>query len=269
MSGTDDTPGAAATLESVCFMYPGQEALHDVTLSIPARSLVAIVGPNGGGKTTLLRILRGELKPACGKVRVLGEDPARARRRVGYVPQKVDVDPRFPLSVREAALMGRAGMAGLFYSAADRKCADEALDRVGMLELRDRPVSSLSGGEWQRVLIAQALAARPELLLLDEPVANVDPEHAARLYALFEELSAGVSVLMVSHNLSAVTDRAKYVICVNRTAGMHKLGEIASETFRTSFGQSLALLRHDHCPVGCDCTPGCAHFAGGGKEAAR
>lgn len=267
---TPPSGAVAAEFDSVCFMYPGQEALHDVTLKIPARSLVAVVGPNGGGKTTLLRLLLGELKPACGTVRVFGEDPRTARSRTGYVPQHTDVDPCFPLSVREAALMGRAGIAGLRYSAHDKLRAAEALERVHMADQADRPFAALSGGERQRVMIAQALAADPELLLLDEPVANVDPENSALLYSLFKELSSSVSILMVSHNLSAVTDRADWVVCVNRTAGIHKLGEIASETFRNSFGQSFALLRHDHCPVGGDChAPGCIHFAHSGKAVAQ
>ena len=251
---------SAISVSNVCFFYPGQEVLHNVSFSVGEHELVAVVGPNGGGKTTLLKLLLGAVAPACGEISVLGTMPDEARRRVGYVPQTVNVDPRFPLSVFEAVLMGRCGKISLRYGPKDREAARWALARVGMDGRLKQPFASLSGGERQRVLIAQALAGEPELLLLDEPVANVDPEHTARLYDLFKELSASMTVLMVSHNLAVVTEHATHVLCVNRTVGMHRLGEVASETFKTSFGSSLASLTHHHCSVGGWCqSGGCCH----------
>lgn len=251
---------SAITVSNVCFFYPGQEVLHDVSFTVGAQELVAVVGPNGGGKTTLLKLLLGALQPACGSISVLGASPSEARRRVGYVPQTVNVDPRFPLNVFEAVLMGRCGRIRFRYGSRDLELARRALGRVGMDGRLKQPFASLSGGERQRVLIAQALAGEPELLLLDEPVANVDPEHTARLYDLFKELSSTMPVLMVSHNLAVVTEHATHVLCVNRTVGMHRLGEVASETFKTSFGSSLASLTHHHCSVGGWCqSGGCCH----------
>lgn len=240
---------AVISVANVCFFYPGQEVLHDLNFAIAANELVAVVGPNGGGKTTLLKLILGELQPACGEVRVFGRPPEEARAQVGYVPQSVEVDPRFPLSVFEAVLMGRVAKTRFRYGREDREAARRALARVGMGDRAKRAFAELSGGERQRVLIAQALAAEPRLLLLDEPVANVDPAHTAQLYDLFRELAREMTVLMVSHNLAVVTDHATQVLCVNRTAGLHKLGDVASETFRTSFGSTLATIQHHHCSI--------------------
>jgi len=238
--------GAVIEVSDVCFAYGGQEVLHNVTFCIRSRSLVAVVGPNGGGKTTLLKLLLGELLPRYGTVRVLGGAPAAVRTRIGYVPQAVPFDPRFPVSVREAVLMGRVAKNRFgVYGRADEAAARDALERVGLAAFGPRSFAELSGGERQRVLIAQALAGGSELLLLDEPVANVDPEHASRLYELFKALTAEVTLLMVSHNLSVVTGHATHVLCVNRTAGLHVIGDVASSTFTEAFGGSLTAIRHD------------------------
>jgi len=233
----------------VCFAYSGQEVLHNVTFSVAPRALVAVVGPNGGGKTTLLKLLLGEHAPRYGTIRVLGAEPAASRTRVGYVPQAAPFDPSFPVSVSEAVLMGRVAKSRFgHYGRADRTAAGLALERVGLSGFGRRAFAELSGGERQRVLIAQALAGGSELLLLDEPVANVDPEHASRLYELFKALTREVTVMMVSHNLSVVTGHATHVLCINGTAGLHALGEVASSTFTEAFGGSLAAIRH-----GADC----------------
>ena len=236
-------------VSDVCFAYGGQEVLHNVSFRIAANALVAVVGPNGGGKTTLLKLLMGALQPRYGTIRVLGSAPEAVRTRIGYVPQAVPFDPRFPVSVREAVLMGRVAKSRFgAYGGEDRRAARAALERVGLADFEKRAFAELSGGERQRVLIAQALAGGSELLLLDEPVANVDPEHTSLLYELFQALTAEVTVMMVSHNLSVVTGHATHVLCVNRTAGLHAISEMASATFTEAFGGSLTAIRH-----GADC----------------
>jgi zinc transport system ATP-binding protein len=257
----------AIAVRDVCFSYGAQEVLHNVTFDIGPRSLVAVVGPNGGGKTTLLKLLLGALAPRYGEIRVLGDTPEAARARVGYVPQAIPFDPRFPVSVREVVLMGRVGKSRFgTYGRADAAEMRRALERVRLEAFERRAFSELSGGERQRVMIAQALAGGSELLLLDEPVANIDPEHASQMYELFRELTAEVTVMMVSHNLGVVTGHATHVLCVNRTAGLHAIGDVASATFTEAFGGSLTTIRHDadchvldpsaalHAPHhGCEC----------------
>jgi len=233
-------------VNEVCFAYGGQEVLHNVTFQIARRALVAVVGPNGGGKTTLLKLLLGALSPRYGTIRVLGVSPEEARARVGYVPQAIPFDPRFPVSVSEAVLMGRVAKSWFgHYGREDHASANEALARVGLAGFERRAFTELSGGERQRVMIAQALAGGSELLLFDEPVANVDPEHASQMYELFKELISEVTVMMVSHNLGVVTGHATHVLCVNRTAGLHAIGEVASATFTEAFGGNLTAIRHD------------------------
>lgn len=236
-------------VRDVCFAYNGQEVLHNVSFSVAPHALVAVVGPNGGGKTTLLKLLLGTYTPLYGAIQVLGTTPGAARRRVGYVPQFAPFDPNFPVSVAETVLMGRVAHSRFgHYGRADHVAAIRALERVGLEGFGSRAFAELSGGERQRVLIAQALAGGSELLLLDEPVANVDPEHTSRLYELFKTLTAEMTVMMVSHNLSVVTGNATHVLCINGTAGMHALGEVASSTFTEAFGGNLTAIHHE---MGC------------------
>lgn len=238
--------GPVIDVRDVCFSYGTQEVLHNVSFQIGRRELVAVVGPNGGGKTTLLKLLLGAQVPRFGTIRVLGATPEEARSRVGYVPQAIPFDARFPVSVREVVLMGRVGKNRLgAYGPADRETAQRSLERVRLAGFERRSFAELSGGERQRVMIAQALASGSELLLLDEPVANIDPEHASRMYELFQELVADVTIMMVSHNLGVVTGHATHVLCVNHTAGLHAIGEVASATFTEAFGGSLTTIRHD------------------------
>mgnify|MGYP003825896227 CR=1 FL=1 len=239
----------AIEVRDVCFSYGQQEVLHNVSFLIRRHALVAVVGPNGGGKTTLLKLLLGALKPRFGTISVLGKSPDEARMSVGYVPQTIPFDARFPISVREVVLMGRVEKSRFgIYGREDRDVARRSLARVRLADFEKRSFAELSGGERQRVMIAQALAGGSELLLLDEPVANVDSEHASLLYDLFQELIAEVTVMMVSHNLSVVTGHATHVLCVNHTAGLHAIGEVASATFTEAFGGSLTTIRH-----GADC----------------
>jgi len=238
-------------VEKVCFAYGAQEVLHNVSFVVPACAFVAVVGPNGGGKSTLLKLILGELEPRFGRVRVLGGAPQDVRRRVGYVPQTLAFDPGFPVSVRDVVLMGRVDRHGAGpYRKDDRRAALAALAQVGMERFARRPFADLSGGERQRVLIAQALVSAPELLLLDEPTASVDPEATGQLHALFHALKADRTIIMVSHNLGAVTRHASHVLCINHTAEMQVLADVADGTVPTGLSGDLAVLKHDpHCHV--------------------
>ena len=238
----------AVLCEDVCFAYGDEEVLHNVSLRIEPCEMVAIVGPNGGGKTTLLRLILGLLTPSRGRIFVFGRPPVEVRRRIGYVPQHLRFDPRFPVNVLDVVLMGRVDRRPFGpYRRSDRDAARTALEAVEMVDFSKRAFATLSGGERQRVLIAQALVAGADLLLMDEPTANVDPAVEARLFELFHRLNEERTIVFVSHNLHAVTRHVRRVICVNRTATSHPI-----EHFRTGTSEigAFTILSHDReCPV--------------------
>lgn len=218
------TTDAALTAEGLWARYPGarESVLRDVSLSVPRGSMMAIVGPNGGGKSTLMKVALGLIQPTRGTARLLGEQArsGAVRPKIGYVPQTELVDWRFPVSVLDVALMGRYGRLGLFRrpGKADRDATEQALERVGMHHLRARQIGELSGGQQQRVFLARALTSNPELLLLDEPMSGVDALTENEIFDLLETLHGeGVTIIMTTHDLSCVADRFDRLLLLNRT----------------------------------------------------
>ena len=232
-SQRDTMNGPAIELESVCFNYGANPALENVSLQVSRGEYLAVIGPNGGGKTTLLRLLLGLLEPSSGTVRVLGEAPARAAGRVGYMPQFTANGRAFPISVLQTVLLGRLTPRSFWpwWPRSDRDKALECLARVGVDHLAAKALSDLSGGQRQRVFIARALACDPELLLLDEPTASVDPEGRVSLQELLGELAKSLTVVLVSHDVSVISRHVTSVACVNRTVHFHPRPEITPEMF--------------------------------------
>jgi len=242
-----DAKPPAIAFEHVELRYDSERVLQDVTLAIDAGEFATVVGPNGGGKTSLLLLALGMRKPSSGSIRVFGGPPERERERLGYVPQYGRFDPLFPVTVQDVVQMGRLKRASAGpYSRADREAALEALEQVGLPELRRRPFAGLSGGQRQRVLIARALATHPDALLLDEPTANVDRLATDKLYELLVELNRRLTVVLVSHDLGIVSRYARSVVCVNRTVFVHRTSELTGEMIRELYGGNTALVRHDH-----------------------
>jgi zinc transport system ATP-binding protein len=237
----------AIEIERLDFAYDGDPVLRDVTLRIASGDFVCMIGPNGGGKTTLVKLVLGLLQPARGTIRVLGTTPAAARRQMGYVPQYAHYDPHFPVSVLDVVLMGRLGCGGWWaYGAEDRRIATGALGEVGLADLRQRPFSSLSGGQRQRVLIARALACQPELLLLDEPTSNLDQRVEEDFYALLKRLNERLTIVLVSHDLSVVSRVVKTAVCVNRTVMVHATSNLTGDAIASLYGHGLRVVQHDH-----------------------
>lgn len=245
-------------LDKVSFSYNGRLVLDRVSLDIAAGEFLALVGPNGGGKTTLLKVILGLLTPQEGVVRVFGQPPAKARGRIGYLPQQAFVDPGFPVSVAEVVLMGRLGLGPSLgpWPARDRQAAQRALERVEAGDLAGRGFSSLSGGQRQRVLIARALAADPELLVLDEPTAGVDPRGEKDVLDLLAALSPKVTVLLVTHDLHFVSAYVSQVACVNRRVVLHPTQEVDDELIAELYGRPMRRVRHDRHLGGGDCSHG-------------
>jgi zinc transport system ATP-binding protein len=245
----------AVEMRDVWFSYNGRPVLHEVNLEIGRRELVCMVGANGSGKTTLVKLLLGLLAPDRGRVSVLGSRPQDARSRVGYTPQEAHFDARFPVTVADVAMMGCVGRSwGLgIHGRADRRAARQALEEVGLWDLRRRPFAELSGGQRQRVLIARALAAQPELLILDEPTAGLDIAVEAGFYELLRRLAQRLTVVLVSHDIGFVSDTVGKVICVKGTVAVHPTSELTGEVIRDLYGVDVRLVRHDHdCLTQCE-----------------
>ena len=234
-------------INNLAFSYDKVPVLVDVNLKVERGEFATIVGPNGGGKTTLLKLLLGILKPVQGKIAVLGSVPEKARLKVGYMPQHADLDPQFPITVMDVVLLGRLGRRfGGRYSKEDRQLAWKALEEV-QLESRARtPFSRLSGGQKQRALIARALCCNPQMLLLDEPTANIDPEVEENLLTILQELNQRMTILLVSHDMGFVSRVVKSVICVNRRVLIHPTSRVDGTLIKDVYGDDYCMVRHDH-----------------------
>lgn len=232
------------------FSYQEHPVLEEVNLEVSEGELGSIVGPNGGGKTTLLKLILGLLKPDSGRIEIFGESPEKARRKIGYMPQHAHLDPLFPVSVLNVVLMGQLGEQNkaLFggYTHKALKTARGALAEVGLGGCEKDSFQELSGGQRQRVLIARALCTEPQLLLLDEPTANIDPQSEENLYETLVRLNQRMTILLVSHDLGFVSQVVKSVICVNRRVVIHPTSTINGTLIKEIYGGDFNLVRHDH-----------------------
>lgn len=210
-------------LDKVCFSYTNNEVIKNVSLEIHKGDYVGIVGPNGGGKTTLLKLMLGILKPLDGKVKLFGKELADFKEwyKIGYVPQKTYVEMNLPITVEEMVSMGRYGKIGLFKfpKKEDKEKVILALKQVDMLMYRNRLISDLSGGQQQRVFIARALSSEPEIIFLDEPTVGVDIKTQKQFYELLRKLNRelNLTLVLVTHELDVVAHEASELGYINRT----------------------------------------------------
>jgi zinc transport system ATP-binding protein len=224
--------------------------LEDITLSVFQHDFLGIIGPNGGGKSTLLKVLLGLVKPDSGDVIVFSKSPRQVRSHIGYVSQHPSFDRDFPASVRDVILMGRYVRAGLFhhYSREDKTVVERTLARVGMQGYENQQIGHLSGGQQQRVFVARALVAEPELLLLDEPTASIDPTMQTEFYELLDELKKSLTIIMVSHDIGAVSVYVDKIACLNRQLYYHGSKEITPEVLEATYKCPIQLITHGAVP---------------------
>jgi zinc transport system ATP-binding protein len=224
-------------LTDVSFGYRSEIVLEAVDLEIRQGDFIAMIGPNGGGKTTLLKLILGLLKPDSGRIRVNGTSAGKSVSMIGYVPQDVHLNNRFPITAMDVVLMGRLDPKKRWArrSAANRREALAALERMDMGAHADRRIGDLSGGQRQRVFIARALVTDPRLLLLDEPTASIDTKGQAAFFSLLKELNTEITIVLVSHDLLAVSRYVKSVACVNRRVHYHGQAEITGEMLETMY----------------------------------
>jgi len=235
------------TIQDLSFSYEQNLVLTDVNLDIYPLDSICIVGPNGGGKTTLIKMILGLLTPDKGEVRVFGGTPQQARLRMGYVPQYASFDPFFPISVKEVVCMGRLGKSFTGrYSASDKEIAMAALEKVDLAQYAENPFSALSGGQRQRVLIARALATGGDLIILDEPTANIDHTAETKFFDLLTDLNKEMTILMVTHEVGFASTFFKRIACVNNKVVIHPTSALTGELIQNMYGGDLQMIRHDH-----------------------
>lgn len=232
--------GEAPVLEvrGLSFGYGPELVLEDVDLPLYPRDYLAVIGPNGGGKTTLVKLILGLLKPWSGKI--VDHLPPR-RGKFGYVPQFSSFDRGFPIRVADAVLMGKLGERGFIrsYTRADREDVARVLARLRLEDLARASISELSGGQLQRVLIARAVVSEPAALFLDEPTASIDAESREVLRELLSELNETIPIVVVTHDVTAIAPAVKHVACVNRRVTWHEPGALAHELLEASYGEPL------------------------------
>lgn len=196
-------------VNNLCFSYGKEHTLKQVTAAVQPGELIAIIGPNGGGKTTFLKLLLGILKPSSGTIE-------NAATRASYVPQRLDFDTSFPVTVRDVVLMShlsKLSLFGTYPKIAHEKC-QEAMETLGIASLANQAFGSLSGGQAQKTLIARGLASDPDLLILDEPTANIDPETSKEIIDLIASLKQKKTILMVSHHPESIIGHVDHVFCI-------------------------------------------------------
>ncbi len=232
-------------IENLCFSYGDSNVVDNVNLKVFPNDFLAIIGPNGGGKSTLVKLIIGLLKPSSGKVRVLGKSPAKSRQAIGYLPQYLAFDRAFPIQVIDVVCMASLSKGVFhFFSKPDTAQALEKLSQFKVAHFAERAFSSLSGGEKQRVLLARALMNSPQLLILDEPTTGVDTKTQSEFYALLHELNKTMAIVMISHDLSAVSTHVKSIACLNQVCIYHGTKELDSKDLEQVYGCDIELIAH-------------------------
>ena len=212
-------------IKNLSFSYEKDTILEDINLHVKPKEFLAIIGPNGGGKSTLLKLILGIKRTKTGSIKVFGEKPSKNLTKLGYVPQNTNVNTDFPIKVIEVVMMGHVGHKRplIGYKKEEIECALSSLKQVGMDNYADKKIGSLSGGQRQRVMIARALCSHPKVLLLDEPTSNIDTTGQKEVYELLKKLNQNITIIVVSHDISVILEYASSVLHVNKKAAYHDI----------------------------------------------
>jgi zinc transport system ATP-binding protein len=232
---------AAIQIENLSAGYGSTVALRDVDLTVPEGDFLALVGPNGGGKSTLLKVLLGLLPVRSGKALIFGKPPLRGRRHMAYVPQGTHFDPQFPVTVQDVVRMGRVKLG------TNDAVVQEQLEKFALSNLKHEPIAELSGGQRQRAYLARAWATEAPILLLDEPTAYLDPEFSSGFYDLLKtENEAGKTIILTTHDTGVVSRYASRVGCLSQRLYMGEEGGLTEEILEKAYGGPVRQLMHDH-----------------------
>jgi zinc transport system ATP-binding protein len=233
-------------IEDLWFSHNGTLILREVNLTINARDFIAIIGPNGGGKTTLVKLILGLLEPDKGKISIFGRPNKEMVSRVGYVPQDIHVNRGFPISVQDVVSMGRLKGGGGFLRLLknDKVRIQESLEKVEMWQYRTRHMDALSGGQRQRVFLARALVSDPEILFLDEPLSSVDTKGQTAFYDFLKDLNRKKTIVVITHDAMVLSSHAKSVACVNQDLFYHNAPEITADMLEMAYKCPVELIAH-------------------------
>ena len=235
--------------------YDGRTVLHDVNLTVYERDFLGIIGPNGGGKTTLIRCMLGLLKPTAGKITYYGADHSQlpalnSQFFMGYLPQYNTIDRKFPITVEEVILSGLSSKKPLTsrFTKEHREKASQVIVRMGLEGLEERAIGALRGGQLQRALLGRAIISDPEVVILDEPSTYIDKRFEARLYQLLAEINKDCAIILVSHDIGTVLQQVKSIACVNETLDYHPDTGITGEWLERNFNCPIEQLGHGTLP---------------------
>lgn len=237
-------------IEKVTAAYGNKTVLHDVSLTIWENDFLGIIGPNGGGKTTLLKVVLGLLSPLSGAIRFYEKGKEMPSLRIGYLPQLNQIDKKFPISVREVVASGLASEKPAFrsFNASQKNRIEEVIGQMGLEELRDRPIGELSGGQLQRVLLGRSIVSQPQVLILDEPNSYVDKRFESRFYQLLEDINKESAIILVSHDIGTVLAMVKNIACVNETLHYHPGANVSEEWLGEKYACPIELIGHGNLP---------------------
>jgi len=235
-------------LDDVSFSYGNIPVVRNVNLAVCEGEFLGVIGPNAGGKSTLLKLILGLLQPDAGEITVFGKRPEKGRSRIGYVPQHPAFSRDFPINVRDAVLLGRLGETRWYggYTQEDKDIAINALKAVEIDNIRNQTIDSLSGGQLQRALIARALASRPDILILDEPTANIDVRAEEDIFGLLKQYNDHMTIIVVSHDIGFISGYVDRVACLNQTMLCHTTSEINGKTIEELYGAPVRMIQHAH-----------------------
>ncbi|WP_102407358.1 metal ABC transporter ATP-binding protein [Parabacteroides bouchesdurhonensis] len=237
-------------IKDVTAGYGPKIVLKDITLDVRQDDFLGIIGPNGGGKTTLLKLILGLLTPKSGSIRFFRNGQEVSSLKTGYLPQMNNIDKKFPISVKEVIASGLAAQKPLFkkYNREQNERIEQVIGQMGLEDLATRPIGELSGGQLQRVLLGRSIVSRPQLLILDEPNSYVDKRFESRFYQLLEEINKESAIILVSHDIGTVLTMVKNIACVNETLHYHPGADVSEEWLGEKYACPIELVGHGNLP---------------------